>query len=408
MISKFSARRGAEEFAAAVDDDRTPRSDEVVTLLQLVASLRAVEPAAPRPEFTEDLRGRLMAEAETTLKPDSAKLLLPARERGRRERRLVAAATAFVLVGGTTTVAAAAQSSLPGETLYPIKRGIERAEVGLSTSPEGRARDLLSQATHRLEEVQGLTDADPLEAESRIPATLEEFSASADEGAQLMFESFRQTADPETVTTVRAFAVESMSALKALSGSVPDDAQDELAEAAVLVRDLDEEASALCGNCASDLPAVEVPGIFLARAEVDRALALAARRDLTNSHPVVVPRRALPADGRGSGDSAREQEPRTSDEQQLPAPSLSPDSWSPVLPDLDDGASGGGGGKDGSGPVGKVTEELEKGLTGVVETLLPDPDGGTADKDGSLLDKDGSLLDKDGALLDEDGGSLLD
>ncbi|HSJ21276.1 MAG TPA: hypothetical protein VK964_11945, partial [Nocardioidaceae bacterium] len=137
MTSLFQARRRAEEFAAAVEGDaasRATRSEEITTLLRLVATLRVQEPAQPRAEFVDDLRSRLMLEAQTALEPETANLILPIRERGRRERRLVAAATAFVLIGGTTTMAAAAQSALPGEALYPIKRGIEKAEAELTLS----------------------------------------------------------------------------------------------------------------------------------------------------------------------------------------------------------------------------------------------------------------------------------
>ena len=48
-----------------------------------------------------------------------------------------------------------------------------------------------------------------------------------------------------------------------------------------------------CGSCAADLPLVEVPGIFLARAEADRALSRAAAGVLDNDHPVVVPKGAV-------------------------------------------------------------------------------------------------------------------
>ena len=41
-------------------------------------------------------------------------------------------------------MAAAAQSALPGEALYPVKRGIEKAEAGLSLGSAGRGRDLLA------------------------------------------------------------------------------------------------------------------------------------------------------------------------------------------------------------------------------------------------------------------------
>ena len=166
------ARRSAEEFATAVDGDAsgpTGRSREVADLLGVVSVLRAQAPVAPR-EFTRDLRDRLMAEAESLLTPANAALTLPTRTRGTRERRIAVAASVAVLVGGTATMATAAQSALPGDTLYPVKRGIELADAGLSLSPGGKGRDLLDQANDRLTEVEGLLASDSFQSEPRVPA----------------------------------------------------------------------------------------------------------------------------------------------------------------------------------------------------------------------------------------------
>jgi hypothetical protein len=377
MTSLFQARRRAEEFAAAVDGDaesRAAHGQELTTLLGLVATLRDQASVEPRAEFAGDLRSRLMVEAETALMPDTANLLLPVRPRGRRERRLVAAASAFVLIGGTTTMAAAAQSALPGDALYPIKRGIEQAEAGLSMSNAGKGRDLLSQASDRLLEVKGLVGASSVQHEPRVPETLEAFASSADEGAALLFESFRENGDPESIVSVRSFTAEGIATLESLAGTVPADAQDELAAAALLLRDIDSEATALCGSCAAELPLVEVPDIFLARAEVDRALALTANLELGNDHPVVVPK--------GSSDKAADEPaapgptplasptPSEPPSTTLPSPTLEPGAWPTLLPGVDGDTSTGE-----KSDTQNSTEKLAQDLTGAVETLLPDPDG---------------------------------
>lgn len=404
MTSVLPARRRAEVFAAALDGESatgTVRSAEISTLIQLVASLRAHELARPRDEFAAELRGRLMLEAETALRPAPAALLLPARPRGARERRLVAAASAFVLIGGTTTMAAAAQSALPGEALYPIKRGIEQAEVGLSMSAAGKGRDLLGQASDRLVEVEGLLASESVQSAPRVPETLVAFSESAEAGSSLLLESFRESGDREAVATVRTFANEAMVVLEDLAGEVPTEAQGELAEAALLLGDIDARATALCGSCAGDLPEVEVPGILLARAEVDRALALAANQELDNNHPVVV-RRDRPARTRevvgvdlGIDTGATDTDTDTTDttgsdgstdapaqpSDPLPSPTWEPESWPSLLPEITEGTSGG---NEADEP--RLAEgDLGSGLTGVVETLLPDVEDSSPDA-GSLLD----------------------
>jgi hypothetical protein len=379
MTSLFQARRRAEEFAAAVEGDaasRATRSGEITTLLRLVATLREQEPAQPRAEFVDDLRSRLMLEAQTALEPETANLVLPIRERGRRERRLVAAATAFVLIGGTTTMAAAAQSALPGEALYPIKRGIEKAEAELTLSTAGKGKNLLSQAADRLVEVEGLLTSDAVDSEPRVPETLAAFSSSAREGSTLLFEAFRETGDPDTIVSVRTFTAEGIESLESLAPTVPAEAQGELTAAAILLHEIDNEAAGLCGTCAAELPLVEVPGILLARAEVDRALALAAGRDLDNNHPVVVRRdvASVADDAPGSTGPTAPAAPGTDPTPTtLPSPTWQPGTLTSLLPGLSGGTSSGT--SDDESTLEKTTEEIDKSLTGVVETLLPDGDG---------------------------------
>ena len=390
MTSLFTARRRAEEFAALVDGSDPQASGapsaELAQLAGVVSALRVYRTVDPRPEFAADLRARLIAEAETVLTPAAAGLQLPVRPRGPRERKLVAAASAVVLLGGTATMAAAAQSALPGEALYPIKRGIERAEAELNVSPAGKGHDLLTQASGRLAEVEGLLGSTSPASAPAVPATLEDFTIQADEGARLLFESFEETRDPAKVLAVREFAAEGIAMLESLAESLPPEARDELTAAALLLMELDERATALCGTCDAGLPDLEVPGIFLAAAEVDRVLTTVAATDLNNDHPVVVPRAttenaADKRDGEKRTKRSRQQpvsadtgkRPQSTDDPTSRPVIQSPeDSPGPSLPDLEgalteerkvDAA------EEGSKLVGSITD----GLSGTVETILPDP-----------------------------------
>lgn len=384
MTSLFQARRRAEDFAAAVDDrgaGRRAGGEEITALLEVVDTLREQPAVEPRAEFAADLRDRLMLDAQTALSPQAAHLRLPARERGRRERRLVAAASAFVLVGGTTTIAAASQSALPGEALYPVKRGIERVEAGLNTSSAGKGHDLLAQARDRLVEVERLVESGSEPSHSQVPDTLTTFSATAAEGSTLMFEAFGESYDRALVVEVRTFTRDGAATIEDLAESVPAGARDELAAAAVLLAEIDREAAELCDTCAPGLPAVEVPGILLTRAEVDRALALAAAQVLANDHPVEVSdemlaltRQAaeqvpLPTDAPGAGTDTGVQAPGAP-AHPLPAPTLAPGDWPSLLPGLDGATTSG---TDTSDPTEKAREDLEEPLDGVT-TLLPGTD----------------------------------
>ena len=297
MPTLFRSSRRAEEFdrrvqeravgtptKRVVDDAATER---LVGLAQLLRERGAADAAAvPRDAFAADLRERLMAEAATALTPGAAGLALPARTRGKRERRLVAIASAAVLLGGTAGMATAAQNALPGEALYPIKRGIEKAEVRLSMSPTGQGRDLLHQATDRLGEAQGLIEADSPTGTPQVPHTLRSFTSQAEEGSELLMSSYEDSRDPAAVATVRDFAASALRQLRAMESTAPPEARGDLRDAALALRDIDARAVLLCDTC-SDLPALAMPPLFLASAEADRALRRveAARPD--NSHPVV-------------------------------------------------------------------------------------------------------------------------
>lgn len=351
------------------------RSGELEALVGVATALRSVEPVEPRPEHVAALRERLMEEAESLFGPEMQKLRVPPRQKGARERKLVAAAAAVLLIGGTASVATAAQDALPGQALYPIKRGIERAQAEIASSPAGKGRTLLGQAGDRLVEVSGLLGRAPV-SDTEVSGTLTDFRTEAREGAQLLLGSFRSGGDRSSVSTVRLFAAHSLQRLEAMVRQAPDSSRPAFAAAAVTLRDLDAQASSLCATCAADLPALKVPQLLLVRAEVQQALQKAGSAPLDNSHPVVVSEGSHddgPAAGAGSavpakpkatsgGGSVTVQTPDAStpspDQQSTPLtgtlPTLLPD---PTPTSSDDG-----------GLTGTVD-----GLTGTATTLLPDP-----------------------------------
>lgn len=381
MTSLFSTRRRAEEFDAAVTagpgSHRTRPGDEqlelhpdLVPLVGLASALRDTTEVAPRDEFVADLRARLLLAADEALVAGD-RLALPTR-RSPRERRLVAAASVAVVLAGTTGVAAAAQEALPGDALYPVKRSLEWAEAGLSTSEAAKGKDLLHQAGARLGEVDGLLAVGAGPALPQVPGTLEDFTRSAREGSDLLLGSYREGGDGSDVATVREFTAESIVTLQQLARTAPPEAQDELVTAALTLRDIDQEAVSLCATCASDLPDLQVPGIFLAASEVERRLLGLEAGQLDNSHPVVVPVQPDSAQagtdaGRGPDGSATEPVPSDADPVTDP-PKVLPEE-SPAPGEGAAAEAGKGAKKKVDDTVGEVTEPLPD----PVKTLLPDP-----------------------------------
>jgi hypothetical protein len=381
MTALFSARRRADEFAAAVDGRSRAVPEELRPLVSVATALREehLETVAPRPEFAAELRALLMAEAERSLSPD-APLVLPPRQHGPRERRLAVAASVAVLLGGSAGMAAAAQNALPGDALYPIKRGIESAEAGLSVSTAGRGEDLLRQADGRLAEVEGLLAGSPTAA-PQVPGTIEDFIGQAQEGAELMLASFEETSDPGTVVAVREFAASSIAMLQEIARTAPPEAQDELAAAAMTLKDIDARAAELCPSCGDDLADLQVPGVFLAAAEVDRVFALVAEQRLDNSHPVVADKRlvkrvtdALPELSTEPEDKDAQEEGTTTGDEPAPGPVPEDGPTSDALIELPDDTDLTQSDKTVRKSVEDGTRDITEGLTGVVETLLPDTD----------------------------------
>lgn len=255
MTPLISARRAAEDFARVVDGTKVDAAGRYDDLTACVDALRAQETPAPRPEFVADLRMRLMAAADTLLipaqksgEPELAPVItLPGR---RRERRLAVAAAAFVIVGGSAGVAAAAESALPGDPLYPIKRGIESAQVSLSSNDAAKGHELISQANTRLDEVSSLVRDG--ESTSKITQTLASFEDSATSGADLLFVSYQRDGDVDDLARLRATFGEQAAKLDALAAEAPSGARPEFTSAMALVSGLDQQARVLCGNCGPD------------------------------------------------------------------------------------------------------------------------------------------------------------
>lgn len=300
MTAWFRTSRRAEDFSARIEgslpgahrkvDAETERLETVVRGLRAQGSVSSS--AAPREDFARDLRERLMAEAPSVLTAEiadnneSSMPTAPLRKAGTREKRLVAAATAAVVLGGGVGVATASQNSLPGDTLYPIKRIVERADVLLSGSPAARGRDLLHQATGRLDEAQGLLAEDHGTSTALVPGTLQAFTVQGREGGNLLLGDYRDNPAPASVLTVRRFAAASLRSLNALLATAPAEARPAIRDAESMLAEIDEHASALCPTCA-DLPDLRLLPTFQASAEVTRVRAEVNAAKLEHSRPAV-------------------------------------------------------------------------------------------------------------------------
>ncbi len=376
MISLTSATKRAEEFAAAVDG-RTAQDSlrpELAELLDVVGAMRAAEAPAPRPDFVASLRERLLEEAQTALTRDAILTLPPRRKSS--DRKLAIAASAFVLVGGTAGMAAAAQHALPGDALYPIKRGIEAAQADLSSGDASKGHKLLDQADSRLHEVQSMLADDA--ASPEVAATLDDFVDQAGEGSQLLLGSFADEQDPAAVEDVRDFTAASMESLGALSALAPADLQGSFADAAGALQQIDEQATAACTVCADKRPALQLASVFSSTGEAQRALdALAGAKTVNNDHPTIggIPQ---PGGKGGTGKQDGGDDTTTAGAGSDPSGVTGGDGAGGVLPNLGDtvgGLTGDNETKGGGGVLDDVTDPVKD----TVKDVTPDPLDDTLD-----------------------------
>ncbi|MGH3502053.1 MAG: DUF5667 domain-containing protein [Nocardioidaceae bacterium] len=262
----FTGRR-ADEFAQAVDGGGSCAdvSAETRALVQLAEQLRSVETPEPRADFAHRVRTQLMEAAPAELAPTSpgpgshrsaGKPSIVPGLGARRRRGLSAVAVACIVVGAGAGVAAASQSALPGETLYPVKRGIERIEVSTAGSTADRGAELLDHATRRLDEAHDLSVSHPdrPDTSALVKQALRDFATEARDGADALGRAYRHDSSNPGVSTLRAFASTSMAKLGGLGGSMPSGLRSQVRQTARLLTTLDAHARTLCPACSDREP----------------------------------------------------------------------------------------------------------------------------------------------------------
>lgn len=294
-MTPLFAPRAAEEFDRVLDGT-APRAvaDRYADLLGTVETLRSQPAVAPRPEFAAELRSRLMTAAETDLvaAPSVVRRLPVASTRTSRSRHLGTVAASLVIVGGTAGMAAAASGSLPGEALYPVKRGIEQVTAAVHIGDASKGAALLGHAETRLEEARELqaAGADP----GLVAQTIDDFRAEATDGADHLFAAYASGGRDSDITQVRSFTATHISDIARMSASGDQGTADVLVDAADTLADIDQQARDLCATCGSS-SSLEVPTALSSGAGAASLDTLLARPVSQAQRDIVDTRRAVAA-----------------------------------------------------------------------------------------------------------------
>ena len=230
----------------------TPRDTAaLVRTAELLCRSASIQPSE---EFSADLRTRLMTEAAQVLvvapKPaESARAPQPlaSQTRSSRGRRLSGLAAALVTGTAAVGLVASSASAVPGDVLYPVKRGVESVQLAVHRDAATRGETQLAQASERLTEAWSL---DSTGRDDRVAEALDAFSEQASAGSASMFEAYDSAADTARISAVTSFASDSSGTLVRMSDDLPADAQTALQKANATVLALAEQASALCTSCA--------------------------------------------------------------------------------------------------------------------------------------------------------------
>ena len=247
------ARAFDQAWDARTRGARTGWDDEVADLVACAEWLCEAAIAEPSAEFRSSLRTQLMTEAVTVLAPADARPRIhrpPVRTPSLALRRRLAGATAaLVTAGGFVGMVGASAEALPGEMLYPVKRGVENVELAFHKDDLSRGQYRLTQASERLAEARRLTDGSSPQSQEHVAGVLDDFVVQAKSGSGALFRSYGLNGSEESITAVNDFSAAAAADLAQLSGKVPSDADQSFQTAATTVSELVTKASSLCTSC---------------------------------------------------------------------------------------------------------------------------------------------------------------
>jgi hypothetical protein len=263
LIGNPLDKRRAERFAELLDTaegglrrhNHSGHDDELTPLVDVSHALSQAAPAvatasAPDPDFQAALRQRLMAvatvqgigataESDTDATPDEDR-----KTSGRKRVIVTAALTAGVL--GLSGVSTASGDALPGDTLYPVKRSTERAQLALAGSDVNRGQLHFQFARTRLSEAEEIANDAPA-----LEFTLSDMDSEIAQGMQALTTAAVERQDSGVLDAVDDFLAEQTPRVTELMTTLTDESYGHAADSleqlnAAAERSADLRNSLLC------------------------------------------------------------------------------------------------------------------------------------------------------------------
>lgn len=239
---------------ASVLGERMPRpvldpEVKVVQRAQLIAAMeakvmqeRAGGGVAADPQVPEQRTGR-GAHRATSLR----KL----RPRSRWSKGIAAGGlTVGVAAGAFSGVAAASTDALPGDHLYPVKRGMEDIRLGMADDDSDRGELYLDQASNRLSEARRLMERGRLgaldhESLGEIRRALAGMKHDASEGHRLLQAAYERDGSLGPIQALSSFSRSHRDAWDKLRGNLPAQLTDVGGEVESVFRAIDQDVAPL-------------------------------------------------------------------------------------------------------------------------------------------------------------------
>jgi hypothetical protein len=267
--------RTADALQRALEGQPT-RDPKLSGLLSTAQALGTVGPGpSPDPDFVTMLRTRLMAEAATLPTPS------PAAARTRAERRAAARPTPVVVVIGHglpralagavasallvgAVVGVASRSSVPGDSLYPVKSWLDNVAVRLADSDFDRGQTYLTQAQEHISDARSVVEAPGgHQSADDINVAVQQAIDSVRNGQRSLDRSYAATGNPQALLAMRDFTARALPQVEVLRGEVPAGSLALVGQLEALLQDSQQAAQrrlAACGSrCASIAPSAYSP-----------------------------------------------------------------------------------------------------------------------------------------------------
>lgn len=255
MITTPMESRRAEKFAHALESGGSTSDPALSPMMRVVETLRPVseDGLQPSTEFRDALRQRLLAvaavQSTSAAAPSGARhAAVPVATGNRWRRRLVAVGAGLAIATGSVGgIAVAAQEALPGDLLYPVKRGIEDAQLSMAGSDRTRGSEYLQHAANRLDEAEAMVGkSGQLSPDSvnSLVRTLQDLQMSAQQGTSNLESAYVQSGSPDDLRPLVDFSQQS-GRVRSLSGALPDQLTEQSSGLDRMLVDIDNKFRAL-------------------------------------------------------------------------------------------------------------------------------------------------------------------